>query len=170
MDPIQPHLCISKWSSRSLTIFSWIMGASCYCPSLSSSSGCWIPGEKLVLLLNIEAKKALSTLRRYLLRRHLPFPHPWSLCFSPHPIKDGDYLEPCFCCECVYTFYTLLCTHLCVYSTVMEIVKREPCSAVQCFCLLKLGASLMLCFVFTLLQPDLQNSCLKCQLLKISVK
>lgn len=66
--------------------------------------------------------------------------------------------------------YTLLCVHLCVYSTVMEIEKCELCSAVQCFCLLKLGVSLMLCFVFRLLQPDLQNSCLKWQLLKISLK
>ena len=37
------------------------MGASFCSPSLSSSSGGWVPGGQLVLLLETEAKKALST-------------------------------------------------------------------------------------------------------------
>jgi len=74
-------LCVSKWCSRSLTISSWIIRASLYSLPLSSSSGGWIPQEKLVLLLETEAKKALST---------LAFPSSLSLCFPPHPIKDGD--------------------------------------------------------------------------------
>ena len=83
------HLCVSKWCSRSLTISTWIIGASFFSSSLSSSSGGWVPGEQLVLLLKTESKKALSP----------PFPNPLSLCFPLHPIKTGDGLQPSFCCK-----------------------------------------------------------------------